>query len=153
MALTNHGNNDILPMRASANVTALTYTGNPPVYSSGGLVFGTCVVIDTGTGNPVDVKPVSGANQVGVIGIATDYPAVGPGYGCAIQTRGVAKCLAGGVINPGDYVTTDSSARVVTQGGGGNFYIVGQSVGVTTVEAGDYVSILLNITPGKVVEA
>jgi hypothetical protein len=154
MALIQRDSTDTLPMRASANVSALSYTttNGVPTYSSGGIPFGTCVVGDTGTGFPIDVKAANAVGQVGVIGIATDYPAVGPGTACNIQMRGVAKVLVGGVVNPFDYVYVgDTSGRVTTQPGVGNYAIVGQAVGPVTVQAGDYMAVNLMIVPGKAV--
>lgn len=131
--------------KASSNVTAITWSGNPPAYSSGGIQAGYCVIFDTGTGNVDDVK-IAGAAAV-IAGVAGyENVAYGPGDEIPCQVLGVAKCVAGGAISVGDQLSTDSSGRVVDAAAIGATTAAVVGIAQTSAsEAGDYVSVLLTI--------
>ncbi len=57
-----------LPYVASANVPALTWSGNPPVVTSGGIPQYSVVTYDLTTGNQSDVI-VASSNTVMPVGI------------------------------------------------------------------------------------
>lgn len=133
------------PCEASSNVSAVTYSGNPPVYSSGGIPQFYAVVDDTGTGNESDVK-VAGATAA-IRGIAQDGPAVGPGAAVRVRTLGISKMVAGGAITYGQLIQTDSSGRGVAAAAGTttNLAVIGVARSAAT-QAGDLFSVFL--TPG-----
>lgn len=133
------------PCQASSNVSAITWTGNPPTYSSGGIPQFYAVVDDTGTGNESDVK-IAGATAA-IRGIAQDGPAVGPGAAVRVRSIGISKMVAGGSISYGDLIQTDSSGRGVTAAAGTttNLAVIGIARTAAT-EAGDLFSVFL--TPG-----
>lgn len=133
------------PMQASSNVSTITWTGNPPTYSSGGIGQFYAVVMDTGTGNESDVK-VAGATAR-IVGIAQDGPAVGPGAAVTVRTLGVSKMIAGGSINVDDLIQTDSSGRGVTAAAGTTTNLAVIGIARTAASAsGDTFSVFL--TPG-----
>lgn len=133
------------PMQASSNVTTLSYTGNPPVYSSGGIPQFCAVVADTGTGNESDVK-LAGANAA-IIGIAQDAPAVGPAQEVRVRTLGVSKMIAGGAITVGQLIQTDANGHGVAAAAGTttNLPVIGVARTAATA-SGDTFSVFL--TPG-----
>ena len=133
------------PMQASSNVSAITWTGNPPTYSSGGIPQYSAVVADTGTGNESDVK-LAGANAA-IIGIAQNGPAVGPGAQVQVRTLGISKMIAGGAIAVGALIQTDASGHGVTAAAGTtvNLPVIGIARTAATA-SGDTFSIFL--TPG-----
>ena len=132
--------------KGSTNVSAITWTGNPPMYSSGGIPAGYCVIFDGGTGNVDDVILVSVANSV-ISGIALyENVAYGPGDEIPVRVMGVAKCISGAAITVGQQVSTNSSGQVVPSPAAGatTAAVVGIAQTAAT-EAGDYVSVLLTI--------
>ena len=133
------------PMQASANVTTVTYSGNPPVYASGGIPQFYAVVPDTGTGFESDVK-LAGANAA-IIGIAQDGPAVGPAQQVRVRSLGVSKMVAGGAIAVGALIQTNASGQGVTAAAGTttNLPVIGIAR-TAAAQAGDLFSIFL--TPG-----
>lgn len=133
------------PMQASSNVTTVTYSGNPPVYSSGGIAQFCAVVFDTGTGNESDVK-LAGANAA-IVGIAQNGPAVGPGQAVQVRTLGVSKMIAGGAIAVGALIQTDANGHGVTAAAGTttNLPVIGVARTAATA-SGDTFSVFL--TPG-----
>lgn len=142
-----------LHRKASANVSAVTYSGNPPAYASGGIPAGYCVIFDTGTGLVDDVA-IAGAAAL-IAGVAGyENVAYGPGDEIPCQIAGVAKCVAGGAIAVGDQLSTDSSGRVVDAAAlaatTANVVGIAQT---TASEAGDYVSVLLTIGSTTVANA
>lgn len=133
------------PCQASANVTAVTYSGNPPVYASGGIPQFYAVVDDTGTGNESDVK-LAGAN-VAIRGIAQDGPAVGPAQEVRVRALGISKMIAGGAITVGQLIQTNASGQGVAAAAGTatNLPVIGVARTAAT-QAGDTFSVFL--TPG-----
>lgn len=140
--------------RASSNVSVLTWTGNPPVYASGGIQQYTVVTFDTTTGFAGDVKAAS-VTTVMPLGVAQDGPSVGPGQSVRIRTDGISKVIAGGVVNYGDLVMVNASGQVVTATATAatNFFTIGQCVSTTTAQAGDVVSVRLRIGSTQYVNA
>ncbi|HEU5423715.1 MAG TPA: hypothetical protein VFU72_09270 [Nitrolancea sp.] len=141
-----------LPFQASSNVTAVTLTGNPPAYSSGGLVQFTAVVFDTATGNPGDIKGAT-VNTAPILGVLQNstYPAgnstagaIGPGDSADIMVYGVTKMVAGAAITYGALVSVDSSGRAVTAPAAGvsQVYAIGIAKGNATA-LGDLVEVIL----------
>lgn len=130
------------PCEASSNVATVTYSGNPPVYASGGIPQFYAVVDDTGTANESDVK-VAGANAA-IRGIAQDGPAVGPGGAVRVRSLGISKMVAGAAIAYGALIQTDSSGRGVTAAAGTatNLPVIGVARSAAT-QAGDLFSIFL----------
>ena len=133
------------PCKASANVTTVTYSGNPPVYASGGIPQFTAVVDDTGTGLESDVK-LAGAT-VAIRGIAQNGPAAGPGDAVQVRCLGVSKMVAGGAITVGALIQTNASGQgvVAAAGTATNLPVIGVARTAAT-QAGDLFSIFL--TPG-----
>lgn len=141
-----------LPMVASSNVTAVTLTGNPPAYSSGGLVQFTAVVLDTATGNTRDIKGAT-VNTAPVLGVLQNstFPAgnsqagaIGPGDGADIMVYGVTKMVAGAAVSNGALVSVDGSGRAVTAAAAGvsQTYIVGLAL-TAAAAANDLIEVLL----------
>lgn len=144
MAFTNQGPYDTRPMRASSNVSALTYSGNPPAYSSGGLPFGVAVAADTGTGLVGDCTLPSAVGAK-IVGIAQTYPAAGTGDSVDVAVRGTVKCLAAGAIAIDDLIeVADNTGKVQTARSATATFLLGRAV-TAAVGAGDYVSVELNI--------
>ncbi len=139
-----------IPGHASTNVSALTYTGNPPVYSSGGIPQYYVVIPDTVDGTNEAVTLAANANVI-PLGIAQDGPAVGPGQAVRIRALGVTKAIAGGAITFGQAVSANASGQVVAAAAAGatNTYIVGIAL-TPAAQAGDVISVLL--TPGATVQ-
>lgn len=134
-----------LSFQAAGTVTALTYSGNPPVYSSGGIPQFTCVKADASGAKPWDVIGASTGDKI--LGIAQDAPATGPNQSVRVRTEGISKVLAGAAISVGDIVYVgDSSGRVKTvpADGATSVYIVGVALTAATA-LGDIVSVLLQI--------
>lgn len=148
MALMQYGPYDLRSGRVSGNVTAVTLDSSSN-YVSGGIVCGVAVTFDSLTGFPNDLIPCASAGA-SAIGIAISAPAADTNQEITYQVRGIARCLAGGVINPGDAVyVTDTSGRVGTAPGSATNYLLGVAVGPATVQAGDYMAVELNINAGK----
>lgn len=139
------GTHNDFPYQASSNVSAITWTGNPPVYSSGGIPQYYGVVYDTGTGNESDVK-LAGANAA-IIGVAQDAPAVTAGGAVRVRTQGITRMIAGGAVTVGALLATDSSGRAVTapSAGATDSPVIGVAETAAT-GAGDVLSVRL--TPG-----
>ena len=134
-----------IPRRASSNVTSLTWTGNPPSYSSGGIPQYRVVTPDTGTGITGDVI-VATSNTVLPLGIAQDGPATGPGQSVRVRTLGESKVQAGGAINVGDLVMVTTGGKVIaaTAAGATSFFIIGKASSPATAD-GDVITVQLMI--------
>lgn len=138
-----------LPYRASANVSQPTFTGNPPVYSSGGLPQYRVVTYDLATGNQSDVILASSTTvmPLGISQSGGPIPGVGvsgPGNSVQVRTQGVSKVEAGAAITVGALLMTDGTGRVVTATAPAatNIFLVGQAESAATA-AGDLVSVRL----------
>lgn len=130
----------------SSNASAITWSGNPPTYSSGGIQYGVFVKLDTSASVREVIICTSGAG-VFPLGVALDYPAKAPGDTIQVQTQGVARCLCNGAVSIGDLLyVADSSGRVGTApaAGASDYFIVGQAETATT-ETADYVQVRLRI--------
>lgn len=134
-----------LPFRASANVTVLTYTGNPPVYSSGGIPQFSVVTPDTVSALNEDVI-IATSTTVMPLGVAQDGPATGPGQSIRIRATGVSKCVAGAAVNYGDLLMVNASGQVITAtvAGATSFFTIGKALESATA-AGDIVPVQLLI--------
>lgn len=141
-----------LPFVASSNVTAVTLTGNPPAYSSGGIPQFTAVVQDTATGNNRDVKGAT-VNTAPILGVLQNstYPAgnsqagaIGPADGADVMVYGVTKMVAGAAITSGALVSVNGSGQAVTAPAAGvsQVYAVGIALSAATA-ANDLVEVLL----------
>lgn len=148
-----------LPYRASSNVTAPTFTGNPPAYSSGGLPQYRVVTYDLATGNQSDVilatsttvMPIGVAQSGGpFIGVGVS----GPGDSIQVRTMGVSKVEAGAAIVVGALLMVNGSGQVVTATAPGatNIFLVGQAESAATA-LGDLVSVRLMIGATQQVNA
>jgi hypothetical protein len=142
-----------LPRRASANVSALTWSGNPPQYASGGIPQFCVVTPDTGTGVAGDVI-LATATTVAPLGVAQDGPASGPGQSVRVRTIGESKVIAGGVIAVGDLVmvTTGGKVLVATAPGATNFFIVGRASSPAAAD-GDVITVQLMLGSTQYVNA
>lgn len=141
------------PMWASANVSAITWTGNPPTYSSGGIPQYRFVTQDTGTGNVGDVI-LATSTTVMPMGVAQDGPAVGTSSAVRVRTDGISKVIAGGAVSVDDSLMLDGSGRVVTATAAGatNIYVVGKALTSATA-IGDTISVRLRIGSTQIVNA
>lgn len=130
---------------ASSNVTALTFTGNPPVYSSGGIPQFYVVTADLADGTNGAVT-LAASNTVLPVGVAQDYPAVTAGQSVRVRVSGVTKAIAGAAITVGALLKANASGQVVTASalGATNEYIIGQAETAATA-SGDVISVRLNI--------
>jgi hypothetical protein len=131
------------PMEASANVSAVTYTGNPPVYSSGGIPQFSAVMVDTTTGNVNDVILATTGKLI--LGIAQDGPATGPGQSIRLRQLGISKAIASGAVSYGDMVyVANSSGQLGTAPAAGatDSFCVGIALTAATA-VGDTFSVLL----------
>lgn len=129
---------------ASSNVTSLTYTGNPPVYSSGGIPQFSVVVDDSAnTGKPLDVK-LGTSDTVIPLGIAQNGPAVTSGDAVQVATRGRSKCVAAAAITVGQFVvcTTGGQVTPAPAAGATNVYLVGMAITAASAQ-GDLVEVEL----------
>ena len=143
-----------LPFVASSNVSALTYSGNPATYSSGGLPQFRAVILDTATGNSRDVKgatatsaPILGVLQNSTVlagGTTGAGGAIGAGDQAIVRIYGVTKMEAGGAITTGSNVQVDGSGRCVTASAAGvsNNYLVGIAL-EAAAGSGDLITVLL----------
>jgi len=133
------------PYIGSTNVTVLSWTGNPPVYNSGGIPQYSVVTQDTGTGNVGDVI-VATSTTVMPIGISQDGPAIGPGNSVRVRTDGISKAIAGAAISVDALLMVNGSGQVVTAtaAGASNFFTIGKALTAAT-QAGDIVSVRLRI--------
>lgn len=144
------------PYQASSNVSAITYTGNPATYSSGGIGQFCAVTFDTATGNPHDVK-LAGNSTTFVVGInqsstvlpgASGIGAIAPGDAAEVRVAGVSKAQAGGAITVGQPVVVgNASGQLSAAGATGatSVFIVGYAQTAAS-NAGDIFEVLL--TPG-----
>lgn len=143
-----------LPFVASSNVTALTYSGNPPVYSSGGIPQYSVVVDDSAnTSKPRDIK--IGANATTIpLGIAQNAPAVTAGDAVQVVTKGVSKCVAAAAITTGQLVVCTSAGQVTPAAavGATNQYLIGMALTAATAQ-GDLVEVDLMIGSTQYVNA
>lgn len=141
-----------LPFVASSNVTAVTLTGNPPAYSSGGIPQFTAVVLDTATGNTRDIKGAT-VNTTPILGVLQNstYPAgnstpgaIGPGDSADVMILGVTKMIAGGAVSNGDIVSVNGSGQAVTAPAAGvsNVYVIGRAL-TAAAAANDLIEVLL----------
>jgi len=135
-----------LAMRASANVSALSYTGNPPVYSSGGIAQYTAVTQDTSTKLPMDVIAAT-STSLPIYGILQNRSipqsgpgAIGPGESAQVRWLGVTKLMAGSALDPGTLLMNDGSGRGILATTGLRTF--GLNLSAATA-AGDEVSLLL----------
>ncbi len=142
-----------IPGVASSNVSALTWTGNPPVYSSGGIPQYSVVTPDTATGYTEDVILATSTTVV-PLGISQDGPSVGPGGSVRIRTAGVSKAIAGGAISYGDLLMVNSSGQVVTATAAGatNFFTIGKALSAATA-SGDVISVQVMIGSSQYINA
>lgn len=148
-----------LPYRASSNVSAPVFTGNPPVYSSGGLPQYRVVTYDLATGNQSDVILASSTTvmPIGISQSGGPIPGVGvsaAGNSIQVRTQGVSKVEAGAAIAMGALLMTDSTGRVVTATAPAatNIFLIGQAESTAT-GAGDLVSVRLMIGATQQVNA
>ncbi len=126
----------------STSVTTITLdsAGN---YSSGGIPFGAAVKEDT-TGSAKDVV-IQGTTGGDIFGIAQSDPAAGPDEAILIETVGIVKALAGGVIAYGDQVYVgDAQGRLIKVPGSpaAGSYAVGYAE-TPAAAAGDLFSVRL----------
>ena len=133
------------PYIGSTNVSALSWTGNPPVYSSGGIPQYSVVTQDTGTGNVGDVI-VATSTTVMPVGISQDGPAIGPGNSVRVRTDGISKAIAGAAISVDASLMVNGSGQVVTATAAGatTFFLIGKALTAATA-AGDIISVRLRI--------
>ena len=141
-----------LPFVASSNVTAVTLSGNPPTYSSGGIPQFTAVVVDTATGNARDIKGAT-VNTAPILGVVQNstYPAgnsqsgaIGPGDSADVMVYGVTKMVAAGAISVNALVSVNGSGQATTAPAAGvsQVYIIGIALTAAT-EANDLIEVLL----------
>ena len=136
-----------LPFKASANVSAITLTGNPPVYSSGGIPQYRAVLADTSTNLPGDIILSTSAATTPPIGILQNrsLPQSGPGViatleSAQVRVLGVSKVTAAAALNPGVLVMSDSTGQAATATTT-NYYF-GMTLSVASAQ-GDMISVLL----------
>lgn len=141
------------PYWASTNVSAITWTGNPPSYSSGGIPQYTMVTLDTGTGNVSDVI-LATSTTVLPIGVSQSGPATGPGQSLQVRTDGITKMIAGAAVSVDASLMIDSSGRAVTATAAGatNIYVIGKALTAATA-LGDTISVRLRIGSTQIVNA
>lgn len=152
------------PFTASSNVSAITYTGNPATYSSGGIPQFCVVTLDTATGNGRDVK-LATANTDQAIGIlqnsgpgvlpgSAGLGAVAAGDACDVAIHGISKVQAGGAITVGQQVAVNASGQVVAAPAAGvsQVFIIGRALTAATA-AGDLVEVLLMLGAATQVNA
>lgn len=144
------------PYQASTNVSAITYTGNPATYSSGGIGQFCCVTYDTATGNPHDIK-LCGSNATFCVGInqsstvlpgAAGIGAIGPGDAAEVRVAGVSKAQASAAITVGQAVAVANASGQLGPApalGATSVFIVGYAQTAAS-NAGDIFEVLL--TPG-----
>lgn len=141
-----------LPFVASSNVSAITLTGNPPVYSSGGLVQFTAVILDTATGNNRDIKGATTANAP-ILGIlqnttvaagSNQSGAITAGDGADVMIYGVSKMVASGAISNGALISVNGSGQATTAAAAGatDTYVIGIALTAAT-EANNLIEVLL----------
>lgn len=141
------------PFVASSNVSAITWSGNPPTYSSGGIPQYYVVTADTGTGNVGDCLLAS-STTVMPLGIAQEGPAVGPGSSVRVRTDGISKAIAGAAISVDASLMVNGSGQVVTATAAGatNFFLIGKALTSATA-SGDTISVRLRIGSTQYVSA
>lgn len=129
----------------SSNVSAITWSGNPPTYSSGGIPQYYVVTQDTGTGNVNDVILAS-STTVMPLGVAQDGPATGPGQSVRVRTDGITKAIAGAAISVDAALMVNGSGQVVTATAAGatSFFLIGKALTSATA-SGDTISVRLRI--------
>jgi len=134
-----------VPRIASSNVSGLTYSGNPPVYSSGGVPQYYIVIPDTSDGTNFAVTLAANANVIPA-GVAQDGPATGTGQSMRVRVMGESKVVAGGAISYGAQVSANASGQAVTAAAAGatDTYVLGIAQTAAT-QAGDVITVLLTI--------
>jgi hypothetical protein len=98
--------------------------------------------------NPAQCLQATAATDliIGVCQEAVDAAKVTTGKAIVgVAMTGIAKCLAGGVVTPGSYVTADATSRLVSTAVVGN-KVVGIALNSANTAAGDIFDVLL--TPG-----
>ena len=131
------------PMEASANVSPVTYSGSPPVYSGGGIPQFSAVMVDTTTGNVNDVILATTGKLA--LGIVQDGPASGPGQSVRVRQLGISKAIASGAVSYGDmlYVAnTSGQLGTAPAAGVSDSFCVGIALTAATA-AGDTISVLM----------
>lgn len=141
-----------LPFVASSNVTAISLSGNPPVYSSGGIQQFTAVILDTATGNTRDIKQASSANSpiLGILQNSTcpagsNYSgAITAGDSADVMVYGVTKMVASAAISAGALVSVTTGGQAVTAAAAGttDTYVVGIALTAATGQF-DLIEVLL----------
>lgn len=132
---------------ASSNVSSITWTGNPPVYSSGGIPDAVVVTLDASDAIGDLAVKVAGTTDI-PLGVAyLDRPAVTAGQPIAVQYVGVARLKAHAAISVGDQVVVgaaDGTISTATTGAATSQALVGRAL-QAAAEAGDYISVQLTI--------
>lgn len=138
-----------LSAMASSNVTAVVYNADQfgnLTYASGGIPQFSAVTVDTGTANPMDVILAS-STAVIPVGIAQDWPAVGPGQPVRVQVLGQSKAVAAAAITVGQFVSVANASGQLgpaAAAGTSNSYIVGRAE-TAAAELGDLFTVTLMI--------
>lgn len=148
-----------LPYVASANVPALTWSGNPPLVTSGGIPQYAVVTYDLATGNQSDVIVASSSTvmPIGVAQSAGPQPGsavTAPGQSLMVRTQGISKCIAGAAITVGQLLAVNASGQVVAAPAPAatNVFLIGQAESAATA-AGDLVSVRLMLGATQQVSA
>ena len=131
-------------MRASSNVSALTFDANGN-YLSGGIPQGVAVIPDTVDGNPESVT-IAGTGAY-IMGIADTPPASGTGASVDVVQSGIMRCQASAAITYGQtlYVANASGQLgPIPADGATSVYVVGIAL-EAAAQAGDLITVLLAI--------
>lgn len=150
MAHTNHLG--VVSMRASSNVSALTLDSNGN-YSSGGIPQGVCVILDTADGT-TNAVTLPGGTGVQIVGISDTAPAAGTGQAVKVVTGNgsIVRLKAHAAITQGASLmvaATDGTVGAASAIGTTSIYTIGQAL-EAAAEAGDFISVLLQITAQNV---
>ncbi len=94
------------------------------------------LVEDDGAGN---AKLVAAAAALGILGVLQNDPATG--QAAVVRVEGVSKCVAGGVVAPGNMIVSNASGQGVAYGGTGGG-VIGIALDAAAA-AGDVFSLLL----------
>lgn len=87
------------------------------------------------------IEVAEGATDL-VVGVLQNIPAAGEQ--AVYATTGIAKVKAGGVINVGDWVTTDGNGKAVATTTDGNI-VIGRYIGTAAAADGDLIQVQLGI--------
>lgn len=138
----------VIGCQASTNVSAVTWTGTPPVYSSGGINQYAVVVLDT-SDTTFEAVTLPAGSAAKAFGVSLSSP-VGPGESVEVMTDGIAKCRAASAISKGDTVmVADTNGQIATATAATANFVVGIALEPATA-AGQIITVLLDPSMGKV---